>query len=432
MYGSITQVGPKSWRLKVYAGRDEQGRKRWQYEFHKSREDAEAARVRRMVHPLASAGTGLHGNPRERVWQHLQEWIGDQERRVRLGELAPRTFERYAAFVGRVRDDTLGAMRLRDLSARHLEDFYRRMLDAGLKPTTVHHMHMALHRALADALRRGRIGGNPAEVAEPPKRQRCDLDVWTEAEVLAFLSEAEQSSPHYPLYLFIYSTQTRLGEALGLRWREVDFAEGIVAIEHTLQRVSQKTSQRLLGGRRVHVKGPKTAASRRIVALSPDGQAFEVLRRLKTAQTEAMRKAHGRCEEGLECRVPTCPRWHDTGLVFAQSNGKALHDNNIRQRDLRRLCKKLGLSRKRALHNLRHAGTTHLIDRGVNPKVVQERGGWASTAFFMNTYAHVLKGMQEQAARAVEDVLKGCTSKVPPATGPVPRKAAPDAAIRAR
>ncbi len=61
-----------------------------------------------------------------------------------------------------------------------------------------------------------------------------------------------------------------------------------------------------------------------------------------------------------------------------------------------------------------------MLDHNVNPKVVQERGGWASTAFFMNTYAHVLKGMQEQAARAVEDVLKGLTSRtshVPPADG---------------
>ncbi|MGH7430070.1 MAG: tyrosine-type recombinase/integrase [Candidatus Methylomirabilaceae bacterium] len=225
-----------------------------------------------------------------------------------------------------------------DLSPRHLEDFYRRMEDGGLSPTTVHHIHMTLHHALADALRRGRIGGNPAETAEPPKRQRIDLDVWTEAEVLAFLSEAERSSAHFPLYLFLYDTQTRLGEALGLRWRDVDFSAGTLTIERTLQRLSGPATRGLVGGASVHVRGPKTPAGRRLVAFSQ--QTAAILRSMKEVQTEAMRKAGARCEKGLECREPACHKWHETGLVFTQPNGKPLHDNNIRQRDVRRLCRK--------------------------------------------------------------------------------------------
>ncbi len=47
-----------------------------------------------------------------------------------------------------------------------------------------------------------------------------------------------------------------------------------------------------------------------------------------------------------------------------------------------------------------------VLERGVNPKVVQERGGWASTTFFLSVYAHVMPGAQEQAAQAVSDMLK--------------------------
>ncbi len=61
---------------------------------------------------------------------------------------------------------------------------------------------------------------------------------------------------------------------------------------------------------------------------------------------------------------------------------------------------------RRALHNLRHAHGSYLIQRGVSVKVVQERLGHSSPAFTSTVYTHVLAGMQEQAARAISEVLR--------------------------
>ncbi len=61
---------------------------------------------------------------------------------------------------------------------------------------------------------------------------------------------------------------------------------------------------------------------------------------------------------------------------------------------------------RRALHNLRHAHESYLIQRGVSVKVVQERLGHSSPAFTSTVYTHVLAGMQEQAARAISEMLK--------------------------
>jgi integrase len=58
------------------------------------------------------------------------------------------------------------------------------------------------------------------------------------------------------------------------------------------------------------------------------------------------------------------------------------------------------------LHGLRHAHATLALTAGVNPKVVSERLGHSTIAVTMDTYSHVLPGMQEEAPVAVEKLLK--------------------------
>jgi|SRR6516164_1923671 len=101
-------------------------------------------------------------------------------------------------------------------------------------------------------------------------------------------------------------------------------------------------------------------------------------------------------------------------LVFSQPNGKPLFENNIRQRDLYPLCRRLGLPWRRALHNMRHGHGSHLLERDVPSKVVQERLGHKDAAFTLRTYAHVLRGMQVQAVRAVSAMLKASNASATP------------------
>ncbi len=236
---------------------------------------------------------------------------------------------------------------------------------------------------------------NPAAAAQAPKRARVTLDVWTESQVNLFLSEAHTSSAYYPIYLFIAGTGARVGETLGLAWEDLDLREATAYIDQALQRPR--------GGGYV-LRDPKSLRSRRAIALPPE--IVEVLRDQRSHQDEERRRRPP-CEHGPSCTDQACQGRHETGLVFTQPDGKPLHASNIRQRDLKRLCKRLGLSSRRALHNLRHAHATHLLQRGVNVRVVPERLGHSTPAFTLSTYAHVLQGMQAVAAQAVSAMLSG-------------------------
>ncbi len=388
MPGRIFKRGD-SYVLKIYAGR-EGGKKKDKWLTFGSRAEAEAAQRELASHTLAhSAGVGLYGNPRERLCTYLVDWL----KRQKPG-LAPRTYERYETVIGQVRQDVIGAIPLGRLSPRVLESYYARRLDVGLSSSTVLYSHAVIRKALQDAVRQDLILQNPAALVTRPKRTRTRPEVWTEAQTLLFLSEAKSSSQYYPVYLFAVGTGARIGEILGLRWKDLDPREGMAYITQTLQR--------LRGGGYV-LKAPKTERSGRAVALPPE--VVDELHALKARQDEE-RARRGLCEAGERCRARHCRRWHDLGLVFVSEEGKPIHDGNLRRRDVKRLCEKLGLPWRRAFHTMRHAHGSYLLQRGVSIKVVQERLGHSSAAFTLSTYTHVLSGMQDQAARAVSAMLR--------------------------
>ena len=375
--------------MKLYAGRVN-GKKRDKWLTFKTYREAQAAQGELASHVLAhSAGVGLYGSPRERLAFYLADWLKRQKPR-----LASKTYDWYSIIVGQIGEDALGTVPLGKLSPRALEAYYERKRQTGLSTTTVLHHHRLIRKALKDAERQDLILKNPAGTAEAPRRARPRLEVWTEAQTLLFLSEAKEHGPYYSLYLFLIGTGARVGEALGLPWRDVALSDGVVYIAQALERPS---------GGGYTLKEPKTTHSRRAITLPPE--VAGCLRRVRASQNAA--RVKGMCTQGASCARPRCSRWHALDLVFCQANGKPLHVNNIRKYDLYPLCKKLGLPWHRALHNFRHAHGSHLLQRGVSIKVVQERLGHATAAFTLSTYSHLLAGAEAQAAKAVSAMLKG-------------------------
>jgi integrase len=94
----------------------------------------------------------------------------------------------------------------------------------------------------------------------------------------------------------------------------------------------------------------------------------------------------------------------DQGLVFTTSSGAPLNPSNIRNRNLRRLTRKAGIPEIR-FHDLRHTCATLLLTQNVHPRIVQEMLGHANAAITLDTYSHVMPGMGDQAASAMENAL---------------------------
>jgi integrase len=93
-----------------------------------------------------------------------------------------------------------------------------------------------------------------------------------------------------------------------------------------------------------------------------------------------------------------------TDLIFCTASGGPLEWRVVRNRYFKKLLEELGLPKIRG-YDLRHTCATLLLEAGVNPVVIAERLGHKSTAFLLDTYAHVLPHQQAAASAALGGLL---------------------------
>ncbi len=230
--------------------------------------------------------------------------------------------------------------------------------------------------ALKDAVNAGHIGRNVASMVRPPRSPRKIMKTLALGDVPRFV-EASLGTPYARLYYTALFTGMREGELLGLTWRAVDLERAYIS-------VFQELSKR--GGVCV-IKDVKTSYSRRRIAMSPS--LVQVLREHRI-ESEGQAVLLGK-ELG------------EDDLVFSYPDNRPLDPSTVTHA-LARLLKETGLPHIR-FHDLRHTHASYLLGAGVNPKVVSERLGHASVAFTLDTYSHVMPGMQESAAASLDRLI---------------------------
>jgi integrase len=170
----------------------------------------------------------------------------------------------------------------------------------------------------------------------------------------------------------------RRGEVLGLRWIDIDFERATLRVTGALQRHRGKLER----------TSTKTAASAQPISLPP--MLLASLRRHQEAQ-ERERAAAGQ-------------RWQERGLVFTSRLGTPIEPRNL-IRHFKSVLKRAGLPQSVRFHDLRHSCATLLIAQGVHPRVVMEILRHSQISTTMNTYAHVLPRLQQDATAKIEVLL---------------------------
>jgi integrase len=363
----------------IYLGRDPQtGKERRKWYSFKTRREAESALVH-LVGQVHAGGT--IPSTKARLAEFFEVWLRDY---VEAG-VVPTTAASYRDTIRVHLAPALGQIPLTRLSPQAVQEYIADKLRQGLSTTTVRYHIAILHRALAHAIKWGLLAHNPVDRVDLPRKARREIHVWDWEQIRLFSAEAKRSSPYYRLYLTAITTGMRQGELLGLRWQDVDLVAGVASVQQTLYRL----------GKSLLVKEPKSNRSRRTVALA--AILVEELQRIQQEQA-ARHQELGNA-------------YQDHGLVFCQQIGKPLHAHNIVQRDFRQVTKRAGVPRIR-FHDLRHCHATLLLQQGVHPKVVQERLGHSSISMTLDTYSHVVPGLQERAVTELEARLFGQSCSV--------------------
>lgn len=245
-----------------------------------------------------------------------------------------------------------------------------------LSPATVLDTRRVLSRALGQAVKWGMIARNPVQLVDPPGVQRPEMQPLDQEQARTLL-EALRGNRLEALYAVALALGLRKGEALGLKWGDVDLVEGTITVRRAVYRA----------GGKLQLMDVKTKKSRRTVALPLVATRALQLHR-KRQDTE---------------RDTAANLWHDDGLVFTTAFGTPLEPRNI-NRHFAGVLKAAGLPHQR-FHDLRHACASLLLAQGLDLKVVQEVLGHSSITITADLYAHVLMGLKRKAASSMDAVF---------------------------
>jgi integrase len=316
------------------------------------------------------------------VGEYVTRWLEDSAK----GGLAHRTYANYKLQLRRHIVPAIGRVKLAKLNPAHVQGLYAVKLREGLKPSSVRYMHSVLRRSLEQAVRWNLIPRNQAAIVDPPKVWKEEIKPLDPEQARAFLRAAGEAGDRYEaLYVLSLAAGLRMGEALGLKWSDVDLAGGSLRVNRQLQRMRREEDAGKPG--RLVFSEPKNA-SRRTVDLPQ--RALAVLKRHRKRQ--------------LEVKLKAGSAYEDSGLVFTTAKGTPLDAQNVVNRHFKPLLKLAGLPDIR-WHDLRHSCFTLLLSRGAHPKFVQHLAGHASIQLTLNRYSHWMPTMGKHTASAMDEAL---------------------------
>jgi len=377
--GSIRRRSKGSWEICVDVGRDPvTGKRHRHFESVRGGKKIAQQRLHELLHSIEQ---GIYvKTPRDlTVAEYLRSWLHVY---VEVN-CAPKTIESYRMLIEHHIIPEVGSLRLIDLQPCHLQALYSQKKKDGLSSRTVRYLYSLISEALGHAVKTGLIARNVARATEPPRTEHKVVPTMKPEDLDKFFEAAKKTPLYYNLFYTLLHSGLRRGEALGLRWKCVDLGLPSLAIAAYLS-VTQSLSK---VNRRLVLREPKTAAGRRRVALSPSS--VLVLRQ------------HRQDQEALRASLGT--RLTDNDYVFCHPDGSPIDPSTV-SHAFAKILRRSGLP-SMPLHSLRHTHATLLLQAGVHPRVVMERLGHSSIRVTLDTYSHVVGGLQEAAARRLDEFL---------------------------
>lgn len=291
------------------------------------------------------------------VGELAEQWL-----RFKKTGLKEQTRKRYREMLEKRLLRSLRRTPVQRVRSADLEGILNGLVARGLSARTIQY-HFEVYRQLFEyAVSRELISKNPVKhVALPSLDKRRRVEVLELHEVRAFLDAASKSRFHV-LYLLLVTTGLRISEALALEWRDLDLELGRLTVNKSLDDLYSER----------RASAPKSKYAYRTVTMP------------KTlVDALAARKKSG-------------------ARVFEPS----AHPYKSIAAELKKLLKSVG-ARPLSLHGLRHTACSLMLRQGVSIKVVQYAMGHHSTAFTLDTYAHLLPGEADAVGPAIEEALVG-------------------------
>lgn len=321
--------------------------------------------------------------------------------------LKDNTFQNYKYMYEQFVRDDLGQHKITTLKRSDIRRFYNYLIDERcLKVSTVDSIHTVLHQvldiAVEDCYLRNNISDNALKELKQARNlfteKRKALTIQEQEIFLDFLKKSNMYRHWYPIFALMVGTGLRVGEAVGLRWDDVDFDNNTISVNHTLIYYNHAK-----GGCYFGINTPKTRAGERTIPM------IESVREAILQEKEYQREAGIRCTARVD---------GFTDFIFVNRFGNTQHQGTL-NKALRRIirdCNQEILDKAKdkdnvillpnfSCHTLRHTFTTRLCESGINIKVIQSVLGHSDVSTTLDIYADVTKDLKKAEMQSFDDFM---------------------------
>ena len=385
IYQTAAQKRTGKWTVSVTLGYNSQGKRERVRKIVSSK--TEAQKMLTQLRHGKDTGT-LAKNNSYTVRTYTEYWIYN----VKIHQVRATTAAGYDDIVRRYAYPIIGSYRLVDLRPSHIEVMMSKLRKQNLSASTVNQVRRILFGMCKHAQRQDLIPHNPVAATETVRRQQSDKQQvckpWSREEVWKAL-EMVQSEDSLDCFLHIMlHTGLRPGEALGLRWEDIDLENRMLFVTGTLKQ-DRRLSPDGSGVVRLTRNEPKTAQSRRSINISDSLVA--------ALERQQMRQQLGNfLGSGMSS---------NDAYVVTSEKGTPVNSSNIR-RMFNCFVSKHGIRRIR-LHDLRHTAAYQGLQGDVPLEILSQAFGHSRIDTTKQIYAGSIP-------RFTERFMEGMSAILPP------------------
>ena len=393
--GSVYQRKDGRWVGQVTVGyREDNGKPIRRYTYQATREEAARWVALQVATELDRAGSVRSGELLLRDFLH--NWLAT----FKVHEVCSRTMALYYDAERLHIAPALGDLPLGEVTPLKIQTFlYQLQAEKRLSQRTISLNKSVLVQMYDYAMELGLVDSNPARNAKLPRQSRKigdgDSKVIPIAQREQLLKAAESDPILCPILTLLMLTGMRIGEALALQWKHVDFQNRTISIQQSLTRELEFDGEGRTKKTAAALGVTKTRCSRRVIQ-APD----LVLQRLR----EWMRYLSKR-KGGLEALVPE-------GFVFCSTRTMGMRTYSGFRASFRHFLERNGFGDQHLnLHRFRHTYASMLLEQEISPKVVQKLLGHRDISTTLGVYSHVVPevftGVTAVVNTASEQLLAG-------------------------
>ena len=413
----------KLWHGRVTMGVKDDGKPDRRHVKRKT--EAEVIRAVRNLERQRESGLKTKPGRGWKLEQWLTHWLND----IITPSVRPKTSARYRTDVVEYLIPGLGAHRIDRLQPEHIERLYAKLRERKppLSPSSIYHVHATLRTSLNEALKRRHIVENPCLIARPPQLVEPEIIPLKVEEARQILDVATtlRNGVRFALALAL---GLRQGEAIGLKWDDLDSQTGTITVRRALQRhtwrhgcdnphtcgANRHKTKPCRPGCKLHTRTcpppcqPDCTDHARHCPQRRDGGLVEVEvkseagRRIVSVPKPLLEWLNRHREQQNSERITAANLWQDSGWMFTQPTGKPIDPRRDYQewRDLLTAA----AVRPARLHDARHTAATMLLVLKVPVRAVMDMLGWSDSKI-ANRYMHVPDELKHEIAGQVAGLL---------------------------